>query len=366
MKKRKTKPKIKGDLKPEKAAEVAGLEYVSDRKPGITRVKRGKTFKYIGTDGKIIRNSKEIQRINSLAIPPAYQEVWICPKPNGHIQATGRDAKGRKQYRYHAQWKKIRDDTKYTKLIGFAEALPKIRKQVNKHLALSGMPKEKVLAAIVNLLEVTLIRVGNEEYAKENKSFGLTTFQDRHVNVEGAKITFNFLGKSGRHHTIALNDRRLAKIVQHCKDLPGQDLFVYLDENESLVSVSSTDVNEYLKTITNENFTAKDFRTWVGTVLAVLALQEFQQFDSEVEAKQNVVKAIENVAKLLGNTPTICRKCYVHPEVLNAYLDGALINELKKRAETKLVKDLTLLSPEEGVVLAFLKTRLESELKKSN
>jgi DNA topoisomerase-1 len=361
---KKTNQYLETLIEPEKIAETAGLEYVNDQKAGITRSRKGAHFIYTSPSGKIITDPKEIKRINALVIPPAYTDVWICPKANGHIQATGRDAKGRKQYRYHTRWREVSDETKYNKMIAFAQALPLIRKRVNHDLALRGIPKEKVLATVVYLLEVTLIRVGNEEYAQENKSFGLTTLRDHHVDIKGSKIVFKFRGKSAQQHNIMLNDRKLAKIVKRCKDLPGQDLFEYIDESGQPAVISSTDVNHYLKTITNDHFTAKDFRTWAGTVLAVFALQEFQKFDTHVQAKKNIVQAIEKVAKKLGNTPSVCRKCYIHPEVLHAYLDGTLLQIMKERAEKELVDALMDLSPEEAAVLAFLKQRLEKELKK--
>lgn len=350
---------------PVQMAENAGLIYMNDRKPGIRRKLKGDHFVFFGVSGKAITDEKEIKRIRALAVPPAYKDVWICPKPNGHLQATGIDAKGRKQYRYHARWREVSDETKYNKMIAFANALPSIRKRIKKDIALTGMPKEKVLAAVVHMLEITLIRVGNEEYARDNKSFGLTTFRNRHVDVEGTKVSFKFRGKSGQNHTISFSDRRLAKIVKQCRDIPGQDLFEYLNEDGEPVSVTSTDVNEYLNSITQEHFTAKDFRTWAGTVLAVFALQEFEHFDSEVQAKKNIVQAIEKVAKKLGNTPSVCRKCYIHPEVITAYLDGQLLETIKQRAEQELIHELSDLTPEEAAVLAFLQLRLEIEIKKS-
>jgi len=352
---------ITTDVEPKEIAEYAGLIYVNDKKPGITRLKEKNRFKYFSVSGKEITDEKEIKRLNALAIPPAYTGVWICPKPNGHIQATGRDAKGRKQYRYHKRWREASDENKYTKMIAFGKALPTIRKQMNKDLSLPDMPREKVLAAIVYLLEVTLIRVGNEEYVKENHSFGLTTMRNHHVDIAGPKMTFKFKGKSGKQHNIKLKDKRLARIVRKCKDLPGQDLFEYVDDNDQIATVSSTDVNEYLNHMTNEHFTAKDFRTWAGTVLAVCALQEFLEFDTEAQAKKNIVAAIEKVAERLGNTPSICRKCYVHPEIFTAYMDRQLIKFLKQQTEEKSLQDMC---PEEAAVLIFLEQRLEKELKK--
>lgn len=359
------KRQIQTDVQPEEIAQVAGLRYVHDDKPGITRKLKGDHFCFYAKDGSEITDEEEIKRIRKLAIPPAYTDVWICPSSNGHIQATGRDAKGRKQYRYHPRWKEVSDETKYNKMIAFGKALPAIRRHINKDLARTGLPKEKIMAALVHLLEVTLIRVGNEEYAKENKSFGLTTLRNRHVDIKGDKIAFKFLGKSGQHHEISLTDRRLARIVKRCKDLPGQDLFEYLDEEGNPVDVSSTDVNDYLQNITQDHFTAKDFRTWAGTVLAVYALQEFLKFDSEVQAKKNIVQAIDSVAKKLGNTPSICRKCYVHPEVFNAYLEGSLIKVMKQRAENEILHELGDLTPAEAAVLAFLQERLSRELKQA-
>lgn len=364
-KKRNSKiPEVITDIDPKQIADIAGLIYIDDKKPGIIREGGKGHFKYRGTDGKIITDKKEIERINSLAIPPAYKNVWICPKPNGHLQATGRDAKGRKQYRYHTKWRETSDETKYNKMLAFAQALPQIRKRVNHDLSLKDLPKEKILAAVVYLLETTLIRVGNVEYARENESYGLTTLRNKHVDVEGQKITFKFKGKSGQSHNISLYDKRLAKIVRRCKDLPGQELFEYLNEKDEVLSITSTDVNEYLNEISGEHFTAKDFRTWAGTVLAVFALQEFQQFDNEAQAKKNIVQAIENVSKRLGNTVTICRKCYIHPEVLNAYLDGSLIITVKRKVEKELAENVSNLSPEEAAVLAFLEKRLAKELEK--
>ncbi|WP_039359300.1 DNA topoisomerase IB [Candidatus Protochlamydia amoebophila] len=358
MKKIKIKPEACTEIDPKKLAEVANLTYVNNFKHGITRERKGKQFIYKDSNGKVIIDSNEIKRIQALAIPPAYTDVWICPSFNGHIQATGRDAKGRKQYRYHALWKEVSDETKYGKMIAFAQALPTIRKRIKRDLSLTEMSKEKILAVVVYLLEMTLIRVGNEAYAKENNSFGLTTLQNRHVSIEGTKMTFKFFGKSGKQHTITLYDKRLAKIVRRCKDLPGQELFEYMDENAMPVSISSTDVNEYLRMITNDHFTAKDFRTWAGTVLTVFALQEFEHFDSHAQAKRNIVQAIEKVAKKLGNTPAICRKSYVHPEVFNAYLDQTLF-KMTKHPSKKSVDLVMELSFEETYVLNFLKKRMK-------
>ena len=346
---------------PVESAKAAGLRYVTDTMPGIRRKRAGKHFSYRGPDGKPIRDPDELRRIKALAIPPAWTDVWICPTPTGHLQATGRDAKGRKQYRYHPRWREVRDEAKYERMIAFGEALPLIRERTERDLARPGLPREKVLAAVVRLLETTLIRVGNEEYARQNRSFGLTTMRDRHVKIEGAKLRFQFRGKSGKQHTIGLNDRRLARLVRRCQELPGQELFQYLDEDGQPHPVESADVNDYLRQITGRDFTAKDFRTWAGTVLAARALQEFEAFDSATQAKKNLVRAIEGVAERLGNTPSICRKCYVHPAVLDTYLEGALIETLQERVEQELSEALQGLRAEEAAVLALLRQRLARE-----
>ncbi|CAA9551888.1 Hypothetical protein PA2244 (similar to DNA topoisomerase IB, but possibly involved in glycosyl-transfer) [uncultured Synechococcales cyanobacterium] len=343
---------------PVESAKSAGLRYVTDDSPGIRRKRSGKGFSYIGLDGKPIHDPEELKRIKSIGIPPAYTDVWICTLPNGHLQATGRDAKGRKQYRYHVRWRRVRDETKYGRMMIFGLKLPQIRKRLEQDLARPGLPREKVLATVVRLLETTLIRVGNEEYAKENRSFGLTTMRDRHVDISGSTIQFQFRGKSGKEHTIDLKDRRLAKIVKRCRDIPGYELFQYLDEQGQRQTIDSTDVNEYLREITGEDFTAKDFRTWSGTVFAAIALQEFEAFDSEAQAKKNIVRAIETVSERLGNTPSICRKCYVHPAVIDAYLDGTLAHTLEQRVEQEMAETLDELRPEETAVMAFLQQRL--------
>jgi DNA topoisomerase-1 len=343
---------------PEEAAEEAGLRYVSDEKPGYTRKRRGKKFVYFDAGGKEIRDEKRILRINRLAIPPAYTDVWICPSPNGHLQATGRDDRGRKQYRYHERWREERDENKYEKMVIFAQALPKIRRRINRDLKLRGLPRKKVLATVVQLLEHTVIRVGNEEYAKENKSFGLTTMQNRHVDVRGATVRFRFRGKSGREHDVDAEDHRVAKIVKKLQGLPGQEIFQYLDEEGERHRVTSDGVNEYLHEITGEEFTAKDFRTWAGTVMAAMALKAQAVFENRSQAKQNVKAAISAVAKLLGNTPTVCRKCYIHPAVLETYLDGNLIEGLKKRTDKTFEDSLGNLRSEEAAVLAFLQEQL--------
>jgi DNA topoisomerase-1 len=343
------------------AAKSAGLRYVTDSMRGIAREAKGDGFRYVDADGNTVDDEATLARIKSLVIPPAWTDVWICPLANGHLQATGRDARKRKQYRYHPKWRSVRDEAKYERMLSFGKALPAIRVAVDAALKLPGLPREKVLATIVRLLEVTMMRIGNEEYARTNKSFGLTTLRSRHVKVEGKDIEFRFRGKSGVFHTIKLEDRRLARIIARTRDLPGQDLFQYLDDDGEQHTVGSADVNDYLRAITGEEYTAKDFRTWSGTVLAALALQEFEKFDSEAQAKKNIVRAIESVAEKLGNTPTICRKCYVHPAVIDAYLDGTIIDALRERATRELVDDLHSLSPEEAAVLALLQQRLQQE-----
>ncbi len=340
------------------SAKEAGLRYVTDAKPGVSRRRRGKKFIYIDPEGKRITDHNEVIRIQRLGIPPAWDDVWICRFENGHLQASGRDARGRKQYRYHARWREARDQTKFERMITFGKALPKIRGRVQRDLAKSGMPREKVLATIVRLLETTLIRIGNEEYAKENKSFGLTTMRNRHVKVSSSKIHFEFKGKSGKYHAIDVRDPQLARIVKRCQDLPGHELFEYVDEEGAIRSVDSGDVNTYLREQCGEDCTAKDFRTWTATVLAMVALKEFEKFTSSKEAKCNVTAAIEAVSRMLGNTPAICRKCYVHPEVVNSYMEGSLIDTLRQRGEEKMSRELSRLKPEEAAVLMFLEGKL--------
>ncbi|NHZ93004.1 DNA topoisomerase IB [Massilia sp. CCM 8733] len=340
------------------AAKSAGLRYVSDSAPGITRKARGKNVVYFDAAGEPVTDEDTLARIRSLAIPPAWNDVWICKSPNGHLQATGRDAKQRKQYRYHAKWRNLRDEVKYERMISFGKALPAIRRTVDADLKRPGLPREKVLATIVYLLEATMMRIGNEEYARTNKSFGLTTLRDRHVRIDGKAVEFRFRGKSGVFHNVKVEDKRLARIIRRIRDLPGQELFHYEDDGNAH-TVDSSDVNDYLREITGEEYTAKDFRTWSGTVLAALALQEFEKFDSEAQAKKNIVRAIESVAEKLGNTPSICRKCYVHPAILEAYLDGTVLDAMRESTRRELVEDLHDLQPEEAAVVAFLQQRLQ-------
>jgi DNA topoisomerase-1 len=340
-----------------KAARAARLRYVNDDDPGITRRRAGRGFSYRAPDGARITDAAETRRIAALAIPPAWTDVWISPNPNGHILATGRDAKGRKQYRYHPRWRAIRDGSKYERTLEFAKALPRIRARVREDLARPGLPREKVLATVVQLLETTLIRVGNDEYAKANRSYGLTTLRDKHVDITGTRVRFSFRGKSGKDHEVGLRDRRLARIIKRCEELPGERLFQYLDESGTRQPIESSDVNDYIREAAGDDFTAKDFRTWMGTVLAAEALQAVREFDSEAAGRKHVVAAIEQVAKTLGNTAAVCRKCYVHPAVLDAYLDGTMVQVAVQRTEEEL-ESLDDLRPEEVAVLALLRKRL--------
>ena len=341
---------------PVESAKMAGLRYVTDSQPGIHRRQRGKGFQYIDAEGKGVRDKETLSRIKSLVIPPAWSNVWICQSPKGHLQVTGRDAKGRKQSRYHPRWREVRDETKYERMTIFGAVLPTIRERVEHDLGLPGMPRLKVLAAIVRLMEATLIRVGNEEYARENNSYGLTTMRNKHVEVDGSNVTFNFKGKSGVRHTIDINDRRIAKIIQRCQDIPGYELFQYVDKEGNNHSIDSADVNDYLREISGQDFTAKDFRTWAGTVLACTMLREFEAFQSQTQAKKNVVQAIKDVSARLGNTPSVCRKCYVHPAVLDTYFSGAMIDTVKQRVEQEAVP--YALRQEESALLDLLQKRL--------
>jgi len=352
------------------SAKEAGLRYVSDAQPGIRRKKAGKGFYYVDADGKRIRDKDTLKRIRALVIPPAWTDVWICANPRGHLQATGRDARGRKQSRYHPRWREIRDETKYERMLIFGTALRSIRMRLEEDLALPGLPRNKVLATIVRLMERTLIRVGNDEYARENHSYGLTTMRGKHVQVNGSTVVFRFRGKSGKQHTVGVEDRRLARIVRQCQDLPGYELFEYLDESGETHKVDSADVNDYLREISGQDFTAKDFRTWAGTVLASLALREFEEFTSETQAKKNVVEAIKAVAQRLGNTPAVCRKCYVHPAVLECYLAGKLQSRIRRKLEAatdELAREIEMeeeaLWKEERAVTELLQDQLETSQK---
>jgi DNA topoisomerase I len=345
---------------PQQAAAAVGLRYVSDARPGVRRRRSGTGFYYMRPDGSRLSDPAALKRIRSLAIPPAWTDVWICPFDDGHLQATGRDAKGRKQYRYHPRFRAVRDSTKYEHVISFADALPAIRAKVGAHMALPGLPREKVIATVVYLLDKTLIRVGNDDYAKQNKSYGLTTLKNRHAEVNGSEVRFHFIGKSGKEWSAKIRDRRVAHIIRACQELPGQELLEYRAENGSIQDVNSSDVNDYLREITGRDITAKDFRTWAGTVLAAVALAEMESIDSKVKSKKRLRAAIEQVASRLGNTPAICRKCYVHPEVLTAHMDGTLVRDMAAHSEKLLRDKLGELQPEEAAVLALLRARLKA------
>ena len=350
---------------PRRSAITAGLHYTTDSRPGYRRIKQGSTFKYLDANGRTVRERAELARIRALVIPPAWKDVWICSDPRGHLQAVGRDARGRKQYRYHPKWREVRDETKYHRLIGFAEALPAIRARTARDLLTRQLTRNKVLAAVVQLLEKTLIRVGNDEYARDNQSFGLTTLRDGHVSVNGGKVRFTFRGKSGVEHDIQLDDRRLARTIKACRDLPGYDLFQYVDEHGDRHPVGSADVNAYLKEITGQDYTSKDFRTWAGTVLAAQMLKELSTFQSDTHAKRNIVRAVESVAKRLGNTKAVCRKCYIHPAIFEAYVDGSMLKTVADRARRAGRKGGDLTAPERAV-LALLVVRVARDTRKAS
>jgi DNA topoisomerase I len=345
---------------PVESARVAGLRYVTADRPGITRRRAGNGFVYVGADHKPIRDPEVLRRIKSLVIPPAWKDVWICPLANGHLQAVGRDARLRKQYRYHPQYRAIRDRTKFGRMIAFGTALPKIREQVEADLALHGLPKRKVVATVARLLETTCIRVGNDEYAKENNSFGLTTLHNRHVQIEGRTLRFKFRGKSGQQHDVELKDSRLSRIIRRLQELPGYDLFEYIDDEGKPAKIGSEDVNDYLREITGEDFTAKDFRTWTGTGLAALALEQIGPGKSKSAVKKNIVAAIKDTSTRLGNRPPACRKYYIHPAILDAYADGTLLPALEHATATDLPRGLRR---EELAVMALLKVYDEKLVK---
>ncbi len=332
------------------AAKAAGLRYTTDALPGIKRVKRGKSFAYLAADGKPIADKAEIARLKSLAIPPAYTDVWICPQANGHLQATGRDARGRKQYRYHPRWRAVRDETKFDRMVEFAKALPTIRAAVARDIAKPGLPREKVLATVVSLLEATAIRVGNEEYAKENDSYGLTTLQEEHAEVKGATIKFHFRGKSGKVHDVEVRDKRLARIVKASQELPGEHLFEYTDDDGTVHPVRSEDVNAYLQEVAGDHFTAKDFRTWEGTMSCALELAAVRA-EGTTEAKKAVVEAIKRVSERLGNTPAVCKKSYVHPGVVDEFLRNGALELIEKAVERA---DAHALTGHESAVVALV------------
>jgi DNA topoisomerase-1 len=317
------------------AAKAAGLRYTTDAIPGIRRVKRRGGFSFIGADGKTIADKGEIARIKSLAVPPAYTDVWICPLPNGHLQATGRDARGRKQYRYHKRWRAVRDENKFDRMVEFAKALPAIRAALARDIALPGMPREKVLATIVSLMASTAIRIGNEEYARDNDSYGLTTLREEHVDVKGATVRFHFRGKSGKEHHVTVRDKRIARIIKRSQDLPGQQLFEYLDDDGTAHPVRSEDVNEYLRAISDGDFTAKDFRTWEATMMCALGLAALEAKEqSQTDRKKLVTDVIATVAQHLGNTPTVCKKSYIYPGVVDEFLSSGALKLVAKSART--------------------------------
>jgi DNA topoisomerase-1 len=339
------------------AARLGGLRYITDENTGYTRQLGRDGFRYLDMQGREITDSETLARIKSLAIPPAWTEVWICPDENGHLQATGRDARGRKQYRYHRQWRQVRDEAKYERMVGFGMKLPAIREKLEEDIARPGLSRTKVIATIVRLLDVTHIRIGNEEYAQANKSFGLTTLRNRHVTIEGAAIEFRFRGKSGIVHSVKIKEPRLARIVRRMRELPGQELFQYVDSEGERRSIGSADVNDYLQEITGEHYTAKDFRTWGGTVQAAMVLKEIGPASSATEAKRNIKQAVDAASARLGNTPAICRKCYVHPTVFDAYEQGVLHSLQLDRG---LANEHPQLSEEEVFTLKLLQTELES------
>jgi DNA topoisomerase I len=339
------------------SAKLAKLKYVSDSSPGFTRKPFGQKFRYLDTDGKPIKDSQHLARIKSLVIPPAWTEVWICSLENGHLQATGYDVKGRKQYRYHPQWRQVRDEVKYEHMVDFGLHLPLIRQKVDEDLAKPGLSREKVLATIIYLLENTMIRVGNDEYAKTNQSFGLTTLRNRHVEIQGSQIKFRFRGKSKIEHEISLRDKRLARIIKRIMDLPGQDLFQYVDDQGERHAITSSDVNAYLKEITGRDYTAKDFRTWLGTMHTTMTLRTLARFENITQAKKNIVMAIEAASKKLGNTPTICRKCYVHPLIIESYMAGAMFDLLEANVEDDY--DEAALNYVESYIIKLLQSKLE-------
>jgi DNA topoisomerase I len=346
-------------------ARDAGLRYSSDTRPGIERRRAGRGFSYRQPSGARVTDRETLARIRSLAIPPAWTEVWICTDPRGHLQATGRDARGRKQHRYHPRWRSTRDDSKFDRMIAFARALPGIRARTEEDLAKRGLPREKVLAVVIRLLELTLIRVGNDEYARLNRSFGLTTLRNRHATIEGTSVRFRFRGKAGRTHEVSLRDRRLASVIRRCQELPGQELFQYTDDDGEVRDVSSEDVNAYLRDISGGDFTAKDFRTWAGTVLAYRALRALQPAGTKNDARRNVVAAIRETAGRLGNTAAVCRQSYVHPAMLEAYLDGRIRGALVEAAEEQAEPPPGTTEDEEAAVVEILRQRLEDDAARS-
>ena len=343
------------------AAKEAGLRYATDERPGIRRQRHGRGFRYVDPKGKAITDQTELKRVRRLAIPPAWTDVWIATDPRAHLQATGRDAKRRKQYRYHERFREVRDEAKYEHMLEFARALPKIRARVDADLRRTGLAKDKVLATVVRLLETTLVRVGNEEYAKDNDSFGLTTLREKHVEVDGSRVRLRFRGKSGKDHDVDTRDRRVARVIKALQELPGQELFTYVDDEGEAHRIDSDDVNAYVREIAGQDFTAKDFRTWAGTVLAAQSLAATPPVENIRHARKSVTAAVAQVAARLGNTPAVCRKCYIHPAIVESYIDGELARTLGKRAEREPAEDD--LPGEEARVLRFLERRLAKPAK---
>ncbi len=339
---------------PSASAEAAGLRYATDERPGIRRIRAGRGFRYAAPDRTRVRDAATLERIRKLAIPPAYHDVWISPDPRGHIQATGRDARGRKQYRYHARWREVRDETKFDRMLAFSRALPRIRRCVERDLARPALPKEKVIAAVVRLLEDTCIRIGNEEYARDNDSYGLTTLRDDHVEVAGNRVLFEFRGKRGKEHRCRLSDRRLARVIARCQALPGEELFQYVDEGGRRQAIDSGDVNTYLRAISGDEFSAKDFRTWSGTVLAASALLAAEHAHKKAQRKKLVLAAIDQVAAQLNNTRAVCRKYYIHPGVLEAFEQGSLAESFRARRGNR--SSNGLYAPERSLI-RFLESR---------
>lgn len=345
--------------KAQMAAESAGLRYASDNEPGVTRKRQGKGFVYLDAHGERVTDAAALDRISRLAVPPAYEDVWICSDADGHIQATGRDARGRKQYRYHSRWVETRDANKYERMIAFGSILPRLRTRIDAHMRRKGLGRRKVLATVAHLLDTTLIRIGNSDYARANESYGLTTLRNAHVSTTSSELRFQFRGKSGKVWKLKMRDRRIARIVRQIQELPGQQVFQYVDRAGRMRSVTSNDVNEYLREIANEPVSAKDFRTWAGSVLAAVELAGSEPGGSATAAKKNVRSAIARVAARLGNTPTICRKCYVHPNVIDAYLAGRLADGMRRKGRRP-----AALEPEEAALLAFLKRSMLESAKK--
>ncbi len=339
---------------PRAAAEEAGLRYVTGNGPCIRRTRHGRYFRYLGTNGRPLHNEKDLDRIRSLVIPPAWEDVWICPSANGHLQAVGRDARGRKQYRYHPRYRAHRDEAKFSRMIAFGTVLALMRRRLDHDLRRHGLPREKVLAAVVRLLETTYIRVGNDEYARDNESFGLTTMKNRHVHIAGAQLQFQFRGKSSQKHLVALTDRRLARIVKQCRDLPGYELFQYVDANGATHRIDSGNVNQYIRRLTGHDFTAKDFRTWAGTLLAARELDAAGPSTAATASKRAIVSAVKTVARQLGNRPATCRKYYVHPAILDAYADGSLFETMAQGREQQAAYEGHGLRAEEYSVMVII------------